>query len=223
MKLRVRDPNPSRARTLNIVFISAICVIALAVMLVIGHSIDSVQQTTTAVHETKIKEIPVASMPPPDMTVSEALKKQDRDSDARILMKQRDSQVLEGSELVFEAGVKASEQGEFRESMKLFSKVLTLIPGEAKSKKVWIARGVPCDRNLYTAFAYQLRSFCFLQQKQYREGINDLDTAIRLRPDYTVNYQNRAAAYTLIGERNLAAADLQTVRRLEVLDRQKDK
>jgi tetratricopeptide (TPR) repeat protein len=44
------------------------------------------------------------------------------------------------------------------------------------------------------------------------QAIADLTIAIELRPNYALNYKNRAKAYELIGKKALAAADLKAAK-----------
>ncbi len=87
-----------------------------------------------------------------------------------------------------------------------------MIPAEAQRKKVWQAGGHTVKRNAYAAFAYEQRSFCFLQEHKYKEAIADLSSAIKLRPGFALNYDNRAKAYLMIGEKARAAADIKEAR-----------
>lgn len=63
------------------------------------------------------------------------------------------------------------------------------------------------------AVAHRRRSYLYLIQRKYREGISDLDLAIRKVGSDPVNvvpltdYKNRARAHALLGDRRKAAAD----------------
>ncbi|MBS1993123.1 MAG: protein kinase [Cyanobacteria bacterium SZAS LIN-3] len=115
---------------------------------------------------------------------------------------------LVGSEVFFEKGLRAMESDKFNEGLKLFSQVLKLIPTEGASKTSWRAAGTLVDRWRYSSLAYQQRGCCQLQGKNYKAAIADFSKAIELRPDYSVNYVNRAKAHFMVGEKALGEADM---------------
>jgi len=73
------------------------------------------------------------------------------------------------------------------------------------------------------AIAYRRRSYLYLIQRRYREGISDLDLAIRKVGSDPVNvvpltdYKNRARAHELLGARRKAAADEPLARACDAL------
>lgn len=73
------------------------------------------------------------------------------------------------------------------------------------------------------AIAYRRRSYLYLIQRRYREGISDLDLAIREVGSDPVNvvpltdYKNRARAHALLGARRKAAADEPLARACDAL------
>jgi tetratricopeptide (TPR) repeat protein len=121
---------------------------------------------------------------------------------------------LKGSEVTFNKGLSMIDNREFARATLNFSNVLQVIPLEAREKTSWRAFGHAIDRRLYTAFAYQERSVCSLETGNYMLAVADLTEAIKLRPDYAPNYESRAKAYNLIGNKALADADLKTARAL---------
>jgi tetratricopeptide (TPR) repeat protein len=123
-------------------------------------------------------------------------------------------QKLDGSEVDCNKGIRVLDRKEYTGAIAYFTEVLKLIPQEARKKKSWSAGGHIVDKNAYTAYAYEQRSYCYLNQKKYKAAIFDLTEAIKLRPRYCVNFTNRAKAYYLIGEKGLAAADITTARSL---------
>jgi tetratricopeptide (TPR) repeat protein len=70
------------------------------------------------------------------------------------------------------------------------------------------------EHNYYLAWGYQCRGFCYLNERKYERGIQDLSEAIKLRPRYATNYTNRAKAYRRIGNLKLAQEDEAKVRSL---------
>ncbi|MBS2007524.1 MAG: hypothetical protein JST01_10815 [Cyanobacteria bacterium SZAS TMP-1] len=113
-----------------------------------------------------------------------------------------------GSEIPFEKGLTETEQGNWSSAQAHFTKALELIPVEARTQHVWHPYGNIADEKFFTAFCYQHRAYCYLQQKAYKQAIADLSEAINRRPGYALNYENRARAYYLLGERKLGAADM---------------
>ncbi len=93
-----------------------------------------------------------------------------------------------------------------------FYRVLEMIPGESLTRCSWRAVGAAGDRKLYSAYTYQQRAYCYLKQRQYATATDDLSEAIKLRPQYPNNYQNRARAHYLLGEKGLADADSKTAK-----------
>ncbi len=62
------------------------------------------------------------------------------------------------------------------------------------------------------ALFYERRGYCNLQLKKYREGIDDLSTAISTGPPSPSEYRNRGLAYQLLGKQKEADADLAKAR-----------
>lgn len=113
-----------------------------------------------------------------------------------------------GSEIDFTAGLKAIDERKYEDAVREFSVVLQKIPEESKHKQLWQVTDWTAQKLLYIAFAYQQRAYCQLQLKQYQLAVNDLSEAIKIRPAYVLNFENRAKAYRLIGDMTSAKADL---------------
>jgi tetratricopeptide (TPR) repeat protein len=71
------------------------------------------------------------------------------------------------------------------------------------------------SRDRFAAWIYASRGYQYLLLKQYTRGIDDLSRAIALRPNYKLNYINRANAYRLSGRPELADTDLQLAKKLK--------
>jgi len=61
--------------------------------------------------------------------------------------------------------------------------------------------------DFHLAMGYQYRAYCYLELRNYRAAIADLNKAIELRPRDSDNFMNRGKAYRLIGRSDLAAND----------------
>jgi tetratricopeptide (TPR) repeat protein len=219
MKDKKGEAKQSSGRNLNWLLAGAIVLLAGSIIATTIYSIDSLQKNSAAVHKIKAVEINPALKPLPDPLLKREIKKREQADEDMQLTQPELARRLEGSEIIFRQACDALESCHYSLGVHLATKVLAMVPDEAKTKKMWIASGdTPADRNLYTAFVLQLRSICYLQQKKMKEGIDDLNKAIKLRPSYAINYRNRAAAYNIIGQRALAQADLNTARQLEVKD-----
>jgi len=75
---------------------------------------------------------------------------------------------------------------------------------------------VPKERSVYKTKemadfmlgrAYQGRGYCYLMERRYQAGVDDLNESIKYRPDYRESYLNRAQAYKLLGRKDLAERD----------------
>jgi len=65
------------------------------------------------------------------------------------------------------------------------------------------------DARTYLSFCYQHLALIYLAQKLYQKAIDAASTAIKLRPDYAMNWRTRAMAYTKLGKKTLAQTDFQ--------------
>jgi tetratricopeptide (TPR) repeat protein len=210
----------SSARALNWLLAGAVVLLAASIIAVTIYAIDSLQKNSAAVRKVKAVEIDPALKPLPDPVLNHEISKREHTVEDMQLTQPELSRRLEGSEILFQQCCDAMENGHYSLGAHLATRVLAMIPEEAKKKKMWIAGGgTASDRNLFTALALQLRALCYLQQKQIQPGIDDLNQAIKLRPSYAVNYRNRAAAYNLTGQKALAQADLNMARQLELMER----
>ncbi len=93
--------------------------------------------------------------------------------------------------------------------------MLEKIPRESKHKSIWHVSDFRPDKQLYLAFTYQQRAYCQLPLRQYALAIKDLDEAIKIRPDYALNFENRAKAQAILGNTKAAQTDLARFRDLE--------
>jgi tetratricopeptide (TPR) repeat protein len=62
---------------------------------------------------------------------------------------------------------------------------------------------------------YQCRAYCLLMMKDYQKALDDLNEAIKLRPDWPENYINRGKALKLLGRSKEAQADLEKASRMK--------
>jgi tetratricopeptide (TPR) repeat protein len=82
------------------------------------------------------------------------------------------------------------------------------------SKSQTLVKWACCKR--VQARIYECRGYCFLQQKKYMQGIEDLTKAIAFHTTSNRrNYMNRGRAYKALGEDELAAADFEMVQMLK--------
>jgi tetratricopeptide (TPR) repeat protein len=102
------------------------------------------------------------------------------------------------------------EKNRFAEAVPQYTKALTAIESEAKTRSSWIVIGRKWDRATFQAHVYQCRAYAYLQLRKYKPALADLNLAIELSPDRSTNYQNRAKVYRLLGENSLAEADENT-------------
>jgi tetratricopeptide (TPR) repeat protein len=65
------------------------------------------------------------------------------------------------------------------------------------------------DARTYLSFCYQHLALIYLDQKKYQKAAEDASTAINLRPDYAINWNTRASAYSKLGKKDLAQKDFQ--------------
>jgi len=117
-----------------------------------------------------------------------------------------------GSEIPFHRGLDEMEANKFDAAIADMTKVIAMVPQEAKTQKTWHSDGTIQDQAFFTAFTYQARAYCYAQQKQYKLAVADLTQAIKLRPGYPQNFENRAKAYYFLGQKALGDADMQQVR-----------
>jgi tetratricopeptide (TPR) repeat protein len=61
---------------------------------------------------------------------------------------------------------------------------------------------------------YQYRSLCYLKTGKYSLAVADSTAAIKLLPGNALNYENRAKAYYLLGQKALGDADIKMARAL---------
>jgi len=139
--------------------------------------------------------------------------------DARKKKGKKNDNPLIGSEVFFDNGIIALEEAHPADAAKNFTHVINMMPMEVKQKAAWRAAGIIVNKRLYLALTYENRAYCYLKLKSYAPAIEDLSMAIRLRPDYAVNYSNRAKAYYLLGKRDLGDADMSAAAQLEHPDR----
>ncbi|PWT94476.1 MAG: hypothetical protein C5B53_13080 [Candidatus Melainabacteria bacterium] len=116
----------------------------------------------------------------------------------------------EKSERVYQEGRRLMGANKLDPAISKFSQFLEQFRNESQS----IKNEKQNQHDLYLAWGYQCRGFCYLKEGQYEKGIQDLSEAIKLRPRYAVNYANRAKAYRLIGQPKLAKEDEAKVRSL---------
>jgi tetratricopeptide (TPR) repeat protein len=82
------------------------------------------------------------------------------------------------------------------------------------SKSATLLKWGCCKR--IQAHIYECRGYCLLQEKKYKQGIDDLTKAITFHTTANRrNYMNRGRAYSAIGEDELAAADFEMVQMLK--------
>jgi len=102
----------------------------------------------------------------------------------------------------------------FAEAIPLATKALKEIETESKTKSSWTVLAQTFEKAMYQAHLYQGRAYCYLQLRQYKLALADLDVAIKLNPNYLMNYENRSKVYRLLGKNALAAADAQRAKEL---------
>ncbi len=68
------------------------------------------------------------------------------------------------------------------------------------------------------ASASQQRGYLYLKAGRFEDAVKDLSIAIEIRPDYRVNYLNRAAAYKELGQLKLHQMDLAMYNKLPELE-----
>jgi len=117
-----------------------------------------------------------------------------------------------GSEIPFHRGLDEMEANKFDAAIADMTKVIAMVPQEAKTQKIWHSDGTIQEQAFFTAFTYQARAYCYAQQRQYKLAVADLTQAIKLRPGYPQNYENRAKAYYYLGQKALGDADMQQLR-----------
>jgi tetratricopeptide (TPR) repeat protein len=106
-------------------------------------------------------------------------------------------------ENLYEEGRPLMEEKKYPEAIEKFTAALKAFD-DPKEKARYKSKEM-ADYKL--AWNYQCRAYCLLQMKDYQRGVSDLDQAIKLRPDYKENYDNRARALTVLGRKDEAKAD----------------
>jgi tetratricopeptide (TPR) repeat protein len=99
------------------------------------------------------------------------------------------------------------DAGKYREAIEKFNLGIAFID-KLEKQKALSKIGSPDSVNIHRSDYYSERPYAYLQLKQYKQGIADINRAMHFRPTYDVLYKNRAKAYELIGKPHLAAADL---------------
>lgn len=120
----------------------------------------------------------------------------------------------EGSELFWSKGLAAMDEHKLAPAAAAFSRVLTMIPGEAKKKTTWFVSGETIDRLSYTQRAYFRLYNCYRLMGDYARAAAVVTEAIKLTPGIAGNYQSRAALYYRLGKKALGDADMKTARAL---------
>lgn len=77
--------------------------------------------------------------------------------------------------------------------------------------------GSPESVAAHRADFYGQRAFGYLHLKKWQKAIDDLNIALRNRPNYDVLYDNRAKAYDMLGKHALAEADREKVKQFKGL------
>jgi tetratricopeptide (TPR) repeat protein len=113
----------------------------------------------------------------------------------------------DGSELIYNEGLTAFDEKQYDKAIGCFTKVLSLIPAEAKRKSTWFASGDTVDRVKYTMWCYRHRGNCHKLKKDFSKAVADYSDSIKQMPEIAVNYQKRAELYYLLGKKALGDAD----------------
>jgi tetratricopeptide (TPR) repeat protein len=111
--------------------------------------------------------------------------------------------IHDSSQKTYWKGRRLMESGKTGEAIPLFSDYITQFKKESATTK----KENQTEHDYYLSWGYQNRGYCYLHDKKYPEGVADLSDAIKLRPNYAMNYINRAKAYRLMGNIKLAQAD----------------
>lgn len=125
----------------------------------------------------------------------------------------------------FNAGIQATEKGDYEEAIKLFSKHLQMNSNDAaayfnrgnaygkiNNKKQEISDYTIAIRlNPNFAEAYNSRGLAYRQLLDYENAVSDYTKAIKINSDYTEAIFNRAIAYYYMEKFELSAADYSAV------------
>lgn len=95
---------------------------------------------------------------------------------------------------------------EFERAIPAFTRAIELSKKEIDEFRVSRKNVLP-ELDLRLSQEYQNRGYCFVKLERYQLGIDDISTAIKLRPMYKINYLNRARAYEKLGQKALAQKD----------------
>ena len=108
------------------------------------------------------------------------------------------------------------EKGNYGRAIGIFTVYMAMHKEESKQ----IKNENKTTRDYYLSWGPQNRAWCYIQLKNYGKAIDDLTEAIKLRPTYALNFENRAQCYQLTDRPDLAKNDLVTAKKLsrEYLD-----
>jgi tetratricopeptide (TPR) repeat protein len=107
---------------------------------------------------------------------------------------------------VYDTGDIMLDSGKYKEAIAKLSVGIDLL--DKLEREHQLDRfGTPESVAAHRADFYGQRAYGYLQLKQWQKGIDDINIAIRNRPDYDILYENRARAYDMIGKHTLAEAD----------------
>jgi tetratricopeptide (TPR) repeat protein len=217
----MKDDDPQfdqrSGKTLNWILAIAITLVACAIAWVGWNCIDSVQKNAGKLHNFHV----TAENTKMDTHHYDVVK---NEIDSQVLTNQLSpSQELqgalvkqEGSEVFFHRGIAEIDNKQYVQGIDDFSKVIAMVPEEARNKTSWFGFGGMSDRRTYTMWAYRQRATCYTELGDYTRALVDLGEAIKLRPDTPITYKNRARIYYRLGKRGAGDADMRIAREIMI-------
>lgn len=124
------------------------------------------------------------------------------------------------------AGIEASEWGDFDKAISLYTKAIDSGGLSQKNLSIvyyyrgnaWDAKGdydkaiadytKAIEINPQDAITYNDRAYCWGQKGDYDKAFSDVNKAIEIDPQYDTAWYNRACIYSIRGEKDQALSDL---------------
>lgn len=212
------DPELKDSRVLTTILVFVTIVVAAATIWLACNFVDSLHDSVQATKNIHIKEDTKIPERGKFDAISPHFSKQIESMPMTPTSPPKVPAHLSKSEILYEQALKASGTAKYSEAVSMLTKALKLIPEESKNQEKWFAAGESHDIKMYLALTYQCRSFCYLNLREYKKAISDLDQAIARRPAYGPNFTNRSKAHYLLGEQALGYADLKRARQLPAIE-----